>query len=436
MKNQVLIISCLFPPNNTIGAVRMGKFCKYLNEFDWEPLVITMDDRHYAHKTLPVEIDRDKIYRLPTFALSDLFRKKTEYEKRENAEMIKESEKIKYDNKWQWISPILQLPIINELIFGPWGWHHYAMKKGDEIIKHNNIKVVFSTYSPLVNHVVASKLCQKNKLPWVAEFRDPWSLNPYFKQKQPFFTIEKQIEKKVMRGSTNIIAISKNLAEQVEGLHSKKVWVIPNGYDEEDYNKEVEQLNKFTITYTGTIYPNKRDPTPLLKAIDNLNKKGKILPNDVTVRFYGGNVKTVLLPLLNKEGLKEGVECHETIPFKESIIKQKESTILLLLSWNDVKDKGTLTAKVFEYIGAGKPILAHAYKNGEIDKLLRETRCGVVINDVYELERILLQWLDEFNKFKRITTYYNPDKALIKEYTRKEQTKKLVQIFNLVSKKT
>jgi hypothetical protein len=102
------------------------------------------------------------------------------------------------------------------------------------------------------------------------------------------------------------------------------------------------------------------------------------------------------------------------------------------MSWNDPRSTGTLSGKLYEYIGAGKPILALTFKDGEVYKLLQETGCGVIVNDVSEIKSVLMKWLKEFKDEGKITSFYHPNKDNIKKYTRREQARKLAELFEKV----
>ena len=221
-------------------------------------------------------------------------------------------------------------------------------------------------------------------------------------------------------------------ANKLQAFHSKKTIAIPNGFDEEDYTESVPLTPKFTITYTGNIYPGKRDPMPLFEAIAELKQEGKLSLDDLEVRFFGSNVAETLSPLVEKYSLWDFVKMYGFVSFSESIKRQKESIVLLLLSWNDPRDRGTLTGKVFEYLGAGRPILALAFKGGEIDNLLQESGCGIVANEVDEIKDILTKWLEEFRQCREITSHYSPNEEVIKSYTRREQARKLAACFDEV----
>ena len=438
-KRKVLIVSYWFPPTNTSGAVRIGKFAKYLPEFGWEPIVLTSDSPRDLPPTLPVEVDDANIVRTPYFALSNSV-SRILVDNKDASPAAQTGQPSKTGLNWRNIvlntmrlmSPIYTLPVIDKLLFEPMGWYRYAVRTGSELVGKNKIDVIFSTYGPSVPHLVASRLHKQTRMPWVAEFRDPWSLNAYTRKTQPFQFLEEQWEKKTMKNCDLLVSVSKLWAEKLEAFHSKKTMVIANGFDEEDYREDMPLTSKFTITYTGGIYPGKRDPTRLFQAIAELRREGKMSPDDLEVRFLGSNVAKTLSPLVQEYRLPEFVKMYGFVSFKESIKRQMESTVLLLLSWDDPRDQGTLTAKIFEYMGARRPTLALAFKGGEIDKLLWESGCGILANAVNEIKNILMKWLGEFRQYGKIVSYYRPDNEVIKKYTRREQAKKLAETFDSV----
>jgi glycosyltransferase involved in cell wall biosynthesis len=221
---------------------------------------------------------------------------------------------------------------------------------------------------------------------------------------------------------------------QLKTLHGKKVITIHNGFDDEDYREEVPLTRKFTITYTGNIYPKKRDPTTLFKALAELMAEGKIASSDLEVRFFGGNTLAALLPIVEACHVGEFVKIYGFVPFKESVRRQKESTVLLLLLWTDVGEKGIYTGKFFEYLGARRPILAIGPRYGVVDKLLKESGAGIVVNKVKEIKAILSEWIEEFEHSGTIRSNYKPDSAVLYQFMRRKQAEKLAHILDKVTK--
>jgi len=435
-RRKVLIVSFRFPPANTMGAVRIGKFAKYLPEFGWEPIILTVDRVKGLPQTLPVEVSESKIIRTPYFALAPFIRYKLvgDEANSQSATLSKVSSLKGVAYRLIRLARfIYSRPEVSFFLDEPWGWYPHALKTGLEVISKSKVDVIFSTFGPRLPHLVASRLHKRTGIPWVAEYRDLWAQNPYATKIQPFHFLEQRLEKRVMKTSDLLITVSDPLAKELEAFHSRRVITITNGFDEEDYRGNVPLTPRFTITYTGNIYPGKRDPTPLFEAIAELKQEDKISPDDLEVRFFGRNVAETIPPLVEKYRLREFVKTYGFVPFKESIRRQKESTALLLLEWNDPRAEGTLTGKIFEYMGARRPILAIAFKGGEIDNVLLKSGCGVVANEVSEIKGILTKWLDEFRQYGKIVSFYHPNNEVIRSYTRREQARKLAEAFHNVN---
>jgi len=433
-KGKVLIVSFLFPPDNSIGAVRGGKMAKYLPQFGWEPIVLA-EELEGAPKTLPLEMNETNVFRTTCPKIvSSLYRKL--FGKGYGVASQPSSGNLSLRSAayrlLKLIPAFYYWPICQTLVSNPICWHFHASKVAAQILSRHHIDVIFSSYSPSTSHFVASKLQQKTGVPWVAEFRDRWSLSTY--ATKPLRFLDKWAERRLLKNSCLLITVSQDWAAQLQEMHSKKVAVIPNGFDEEDYLEHVPLLSKFTITYTGGIlYAGKRDPTPLFEALKQLLEEGRLSPDNFELRFFGGSSLSILFSLIKDYHLEGIVKIYNMVPFKESIKRQKESTILLLLSWNDPRDKGTYTGKVYEYLGAQRPILAIAYKGGAIDRLLQESGTGILINEVGMIKRVLQHWLEEWHGSGRIVSYWEPDTNVVKRYTRKEAARKLADLLNEAS---
>jgi glycosyltransferase involved in cell wall biosynthesis len=439
-KRKVLMVYFSFPPVNNPGALRVSKFANYLPEFGWEPVVLTANTFAGLHETLPPEIDEAKVVRTPFFDLwhplgpqkgSSPGDSSSKYQTPDRSQHLREA--ILKTLRLMWPIHINNLPLIGKLLLDPMGWYPYAVKKGEEILATGDIDIILSTYTPVPPHLVASHLHRKTGIPWIAEFRDLWALHPsLYKKVQPFQFLAGQWEKRIIKNCELLLTVSEPLAEKLAEFHSKKVTVIPNGFDEEDYRENVPLTSKFTITYTGLLYDPALDPTPLFEALAELRCRGMISPEDIEVRFCGKFINNIPSRLAKEYCLEDVVKTYDFIPFKDNIRRQKESTVLSVLGGTGAEQKGMYTTKLFEYLGAGRPILAIAVKGGMIDKLLQESGAGIVAERADEIKEILVKWIDEFRRFRNVSSYYNPNSEVIKRYSRKEETKKLARVLDEV----
>jgi len=436
-QRRVLLISFWFPPTNMIGAARVGKFAKYLPEHGWEPVVLTVDKlKRGLPLTRPAETDSSKVVRTPYFGIADnilSMMSSNNTTRSKDKSLASTCKKAIYNGLIAHLRFFYHMPAVRMLVADPIGWYPYAVSKGLEITKNSGVDVIYSTYGPSTSHLIASKLHKETGIPWVADFRDLWSLDPRCSKIQPFQFLQEWLEKRVIKGCYNIITVEENAAKQLQAFHSKEVVVIPNGFDSEDYKEEVPLSSKFTISHTGNITLVGREPyLPFLEAVYELQQEGRISPDNFEVRFFGGNVagfvsENSLLPAIKRLGIDQLVTVHDIVPYKECIKRQKESTTLLLLVRTDFAGKGVCTGKVFEYLGAGRPVLAVAPKDGVVDQLLKTSGAGMVCSEKREIKLILAKWLDEFQKHGRITSHYSPRREVIANYTRREQTRRLAK---------
>ena len=286
---------------------------------------------------------------------------------------------------------------------------------------------------PSTSHFVASRLQRERGLPWVADFRDPWALNVNYIGPGFLQYLEKRLEKYLLKSSSLIVTVSPIWAEQLQSLHNRKVAIIHNGFDHADYMEDVPQTDKFTITYTGRIYPKKQDPLPFFKAVKELREESSISIDDFEIRFFGSNVIDVLYPLISEYGLEGLVNLYNTIPYSESIRMQKESSLLLLLKNNDPSEKGWHGGKIFEYLGAGRPVLAVGTNPDVVNELLSESGSGLVLDTPDTIKSRILQWYKEFKQSGTIISDFNPNAKVIPQYTRRNQAGMLAQLLDKVS---
>jgi hypothetical protein len=191
--------------------------------------------------------------------------------------------------------------------------------------------------------------------------------------------------------------------------------------------------SKFTITYTGSIYKGRQDPSKLFDALHDLILDGIIDPRDVEVRFYGDKERW-LAKEIEKYGLSGIVKLYERVPKRVIFEKQRESQILLLFNWEDQKGRGWHSLKIYDYIAASRPILATGgLYNNVIKEILDETKTGIYCKEVDDIKNALEELYLQYKlKGKAI---YKGDIEKINKYSQLEMTRKFAEILNTVKDK-
>ncbi len=158
-------------------------------------------------------------------------------------------------------------------------------------MKENGIRTIITTGPPHSIHLIGYNLKKKNpSLRWLADFRDPWSewgLLDSLKVSAPIRNIHRKLEAKVLRGADKIITITPFYVRRFEALAQRKVTLLTNGYDEDDFKTLVIQpTEKFTIRHVG-IVNEKCDPKPFMLAIQKLMADNPDFKSKLHIDFVG-----------------------------------------------------------------------------------------------------------------------------------------------------
>jgi glycosyltransferase involved in cell wall biosynthesis len=280
-------------------------------------------------------------------------------------------------------------------------------------------------------NLVASRLASEFNIPWIADFRDLWTQNHYYPYSGIRKFFDRRLELKTLSNASILTTVSQPLAENLQKLHkNKKVIAIPNGFDPEQTNPGIPLSTKFSITYTGYLYQGRRDPELLFKIIRYLINGNFIDPNSLEINFFGYD-EGWLIHDVKKYGLDNYVKIHGIIPREQSIQKQRESQILLLLTWNDPEEKGVYTGKLFDYLAARRPILSLGFTDGGVVKeLLDQTRVGVHCSNEVELREYLLEAYREYKELGAVQ--YRGIKEEVMKYSQVEMAKSFSEVLESI----
>jgi hypothetical protein len=424
-KRKVLIVSYNFPPMGGGGVLRVLKFCKYLPQFNWDPIVLTVKqhDTDFFDKNLFSDIPLTEVHKTNCIDIPIIYKKYLSLASIKNKNKNLNAELKGNQNIVKKLADNLILIPDSRI-----GWIPFALSTGMRICRNADVDLIFSTGGPWTNHLIGAMLNSITKLPWIADFRDSWTENSFtvypFRSRKK---VEEKMEKYVLINADSIVtathSISKELMFKYPKIEIKKYSVITNGFDSEDFtisNKTVS--NGFSIIHTGNFYGD-RTAKYFLLALRELKKENFFLRNGIKVKFVG-EVNKNEKNRIESFGLKNIVKCLGCLPHQECIQLLVESNILLLIVGNENSE---VTGKVYEYMAAKRHILALTGK-GEVTDILRKTGMATIVNstDVGEIKNAI-ERLYVLSKKNDLATKYN--KNFINKFDRKNLSSKLAALF-------
>ena len=415
---KVLIITYYWPPAGGSGVQRWLKFVKYLQNFDVEPIVYTVDNANYPKedKTLLQEVPTNiKILKQPIWEPANLlFWKKKEAQKSDVSNAVN-------NGFLSFIRGNFFIP--DPKIF----WVNSSVKFLHQYLKENKVDVVISTGPPHSMHLIAQKLKQKTNIKWIADFRDPWS-NLYYNEefKQLSFAKKKneKLENSVFKNADCILTVSNSLKKEFD-QKATRVEVITNGFDDEVVTNTLITLDeKFSISYIGLL-PKQSNPKLLFKVLSTLCAEDTDFKANLKLNFIGDISEDVKKEIINYN-LLENTNFIGYVSHKEAIAYQKKAQVLLLLIPNVEKSEGILTGKLFEYLTAKRPILAMGPETGDLSEILKNTSSGVVV-DFDNDAKLTSEIRNLYQQYKTGDLQVNSKN--IEQFHRKELTKSLSEII-------
>lgn len=411
---KVLIITYYWPPAGGSGVQRWLKFVKYLQNFDIEPIIYTVDNANYPKEdsSLLNEVPKNiKILKQPIWEPTDLlFWMKKKHQKKD----------ISNSTNSGFLSFIRgNFFIPDPKVF----WVKPSVKFLSNYLKKNKVDVIISTGPPHSMHLIAKKLHQKHTLKWIADFRDPWTdlyYNEEFKQLSFAKNINKKLEISVLKNADCVLTVSNSLKKEF-AKKAKRVAVITNGFDDEVLTEDSIALDKkFTISYIGLL-PKQSNPKLLFRVLNTLSLENPDFKKDLKINFIGDISEDVKIEI-DLRDLSANTAFIGYVSHEKAIEYQKKSQVLLLLIPNVEKAEGILTGKLFEYLTAKRPILAMGPENGDLAEILKNTNAGVVVAFNNE-EKLMAEIRQLYHQYT--TGNLEVNSKNIEQFHRKELTKSL-----------
>jgi glycosyltransferase involved in cell wall biosynthesis len=405
---KILIVSWYFPPVNTIGALRVGKFARFLIEHGHDLGVVA--GKHWGHpETLPLGAPLERVVyaesmdvNAPMQALQRRLGSPGSASARPPpAAASAESGNAASRPSLRRRLGRLYVHLVNQPD-SRIGWLPWAYDGARRLCRTWRPDLIFASGPPFTALLAGRALSARLRLPWVAELRDRWADDPYEELPGWRGFVDQSLERFVLRTASGLVTVTEPWAEFYRRKYDKPVATIYNGYDPLDFPPPDAAdprtaSSHLLIGYTGGIYPGRRDPSPLFAALRLLGAAG----HRVRVVFCGTDPRHVL-PLAENAGVAPLIEVRDGIPYRQSLEFQRQSEVLLLMQWNDPREQGNCPGKFFEYLASLRPVLLLGLEDGVPATILRQRSAGYCLNDPAAIAAQLGHWLREKEEFGRV----------------------------------
>jgi glycosyltransferase involved in cell wall biosynthesis len=336
---KVLLVTYHFPPQAASGSFRLLGFTRHLPKAGWQPIVV-------APPQLPWEPADEELARdVPAEALI-------------------------WPVSYPAGAPKLLRAMAPVALWLPRAW--FACRAA---LRQHRPEAVLTSGPPHWVHLLGLSLRRSFGIPWVADFRDPWITSWRSVRRSLSVRWQHFWERRVMASADAILANAPNAARLMQDAYpaqADKIVTLTNGFDppdmEDDALVEAEPLR---LVHAGELYAG-RNPVPLLDALAGWNCQDGPPGRRTRLEVIGRNYLPVnLVEEIRQRGLATDVVMTGQLPYREALQAMARASILVLF---DTPGRTVgVPAKLYEYFGAGRPILALAESNGDVAHILRDS---------------------------------------------------------------
>lgn len=412
MNKRVLLIAYHYPPlRGSSGIQRALRFSQYLREFGWEPIVLTAHPRAYQDKSddlladVPPGVIVERAFALDTskhLALAGRYPRRLATPDR-------------------WIS-----------------WWFGAVPAGLKLIRRYKPAVIWSTYPIATAHKIGATLNRLTGLPWVADFRDPMA-QPNYPRDPAIWQAFKRIEMQALAQARFATFTSPGAIRAYRGnypdLPADKLVLLENGYDEEAFTLAAGRKpaagvdGRIVLLHSGIVYSSERDPTQLFAALQQLRQSGHPLAGRLLLRLRATGNDEAMREKIAAAGIADMVELAPPIPYADALAEMLAVDGLLVLQASNCNDQ--IPAKAYEYLRAGRPLLALTDPIGDTADVIR--RAGIDTIAPLDDSRAILAALIDF--LQRIEQGNAPlaDRQAVLDASRRGRTAQFARLLDRAS---
>lgn len=430
---RVLIITYYWPPAGGSGVQRWVKFVKYLREFGWEPIIYTPSNPEFPEidYSLESEIPHDlTILKQPIWEPYSFYKKFVGINKdsRLKTGIVQEKKNNSLAHKISvWIRGNFFIPDARKF------WIQPSVNFLTGYLSRNQIDAIVTNGTPHSLHLIGLGLKERFNIPWLADFRDPWTNIDFFDDLLLTPWADKRhraLEKQVLKTANCVTVTTPGTRDDFLNICPEaNVHSVTNGFDTSDFEEiDVEPDEKFVLAHIGVLTPSRNRPF-FWKLLKELTEEIPEFAHHFRLRLIGG-VDVSIIQELEKLELNSLVEVKDYIPHKE-IIKELKKARLLLLMIRDAQNQDTIIpGKVFEYVASGRPVISIGPRMSDSAKILNLAKVGSTFSE-QEKDELKTEIIRQFQLFLQ-NTPPGIEATNIDQFSRHSLTGKMAQLLDSI----
>ena len=409
------MIAYHFPPAVNVGRLRTIKFCKYLPQFGWTPVVLApevephLDPDPYGEISAGTEVHR--------FGRDDFHPRLLTSAQRIRETAAKVARALGHGGEGESTAeerPVSPLGkgsslsvLLHTLTYWPddrCTWILPAVRKG--LALGRSCDAIYSTGNPWSDHAVASRVKRFTGLPWVMDFRDPWMLGGVLEYTSSLQRrILRGVERRWVGRCDRMIQVTEPLTERYRAAYSDqppdKFLTLPNGFDPGDFEDLPAPPSDLpvTMTYIGSLSAD-RSPTALIRGVALLLERNLVGPGILRIRLIGPRMEAYA-GIIERSGVSALFDLLPPLPYRSALEELARSHVALLIGGREF-GKTALPTKLYEYFAARRHILALVPEGHMADKLTTAGAPCVDCRDSDGLAAAVLDIIETFRKHGRL----------------------------------
>ena len=426
---RVLVVAYYMPPSGGPGVQRVLKAVKYLTELGWTPEVLTVQAGAYPEHDPSLADDVPEGVRVHRTASLDPYHVYARFAGRDARDAVTVGS-VAGQTGWkdrlaQWIRANVFLPDARV------GWVPFAIARGRRVLRERPFDAILTSGPPHSVHLTGAALQALTGVPWVADFRDPWTdINYYHELPHTRWArrLDSALERMVLRRAVAVTTVSPTWADLLahKAEAQTPVHVVHNGYDADDFADGDGAVSgeHFDLTYVGSLYAS-RNPSVVWRVLADLRSAGR-LPK-LRLRLVG-SVDPTVETALREHGLRDITTVTGYVPHAEAVAEMQQAALLLLVIEAFDADGGMITGKLYEYLASQRPVLGVGPPGGDAAALLQSTGGGMMVGraDAESLRDALLAHYDAWASGAP-TSGAAP--SAVAPYRRRAQTERLARVL-------